>query len=155
MDYTKRTGHNPPRGLSAGWRVLTTANAAGTIGLTCLPKHGARENKFLVTHPMTDQRCLTSTIVHWSALTAGPSRSTRHTLAKFWRFGTRFWSNNKERGLSTPIPELGTNNLSFQYVKGLENNEGIPSLFIQDCLDILRGTHLPNSASDCSDQKKG
>jgi hypothetical protein len=40
--------------------VLTTANAAGTNGLTCLPKHGgAQDNKFLVTHPMTDQRCLT------------------------------------------------------------------------------------------------
>jgi hypothetical protein len=30
----------------------------GTNGLTCLPKHGgARDNKFFVTHPMTDQRC--------------------------------------------------------------------------------------------------
>jgi hypothetical protein len=28
---------------------------SGTNGLTCLPKHGgARDNKFLVTHPMTD-----------------------------------------------------------------------------------------------------
>jgi hypothetical protein len=36
--------------------VQTTANAAGTNGLTCLPKHGgARDNKFLVTRPMTDQ----------------------------------------------------------------------------------------------------
>jgi hypothetical protein len=50
------TGHN-----SAGW--LTTANAAGTNGLTCLPKHeGAPDNKFLVTRPKTDQRCLASTI---------------------------------------------------------------------------------------------
>jgi hypothetical protein len=38
---------NPPRGPSAGWWVLTTANAAGTNGLTCLPKHGgSRDNKF-------------------------------------------------------------------------------------------------------------
>jgi hypothetical protein len=56
-----RTGHNPPRGRSAG--VLTTANAAGTNGLTCRSKHGgAQDKKFLVTHPMTDQRCLTSVI---------------------------------------------------------------------------------------------
>jgi hypothetical protein len=36
--------------------VLTTANAAGkTNRFTCLPKNGgARDNKFLVTHPMTD-----------------------------------------------------------------------------------------------------
>jgi hypothetical protein len=43
---TRRTGHNPPRGPSADWWVLTTANAAGTNGLTCLPKHGgARDDK--------------------------------------------------------------------------------------------------------------
>jgi hypothetical protein len=60
---TYKKNHNPPRGPSAGWWVLTTANAAGTTGLTCLPKHGgARENKFLVTHTMTEQRCLTSAI---------------------------------------------------------------------------------------------
>jgi hypothetical protein len=34
--------------------VLTTANAAGTNGLTCLPKHGgARDDKVLVTLAMT------------------------------------------------------------------------------------------------------
>jgi hypothetical protein len=33
-------GHNPPRGPSAGWWVLMTINAAGTNGLTWLPKHG-------------------------------------------------------------------------------------------------------------------
>jgi hypothetical protein len=55
--------------------VLTTANAAGTNGLTCLPKHGARDNKILVTHPMTDQRCLTSAIARRSAL-PGPSSSS-------------------------------------------------------------------------------
>jgi hypothetical protein len=37
-----------------GWRVLTTANAAGTNGLTCLPKYGGiRDITFLVTHPIT------------------------------------------------------------------------------------------------------
>jgi hypothetical protein len=46
----RRTGHNPPRGPSAGWWVLTTANAAGTNGLACFPKHeGARDIKCLVT----------------------------------------------------------------------------------------------------------
>jgi hypothetical protein len=43
--------------------VLTIANAAGTNGLTWLPKHGgAQDIAFLVTHLMTDQRCLTSAI---------------------------------------------------------------------------------------------
>jgi hypothetical protein len=69
---TRRTGHIPPRGPCAGWWVLTTANAPGSNGLTCLPKHGGtRVNEFLVTHPMTDQRCLTSAIARRSALTAG------------------------------------------------------------------------------------
>jgi hypothetical protein len=45
--------------------VLTTANAAGTNALTCLPNHG----EILVTHSMTNlsERCLASA----SALTAG------------------------------------------------------------------------------------
>jgi hypothetical protein len=39
------------------WWVLTAANAAGIDGLTGRLKHGgARDNTFLVTHPMTDQR---------------------------------------------------------------------------------------------------
>jgi hypothetical protein len=67
----------PPREPSAGWWVLTTANAAGTNDLTCLPKHGgAQDNKFLVTHPMTDQRYLASAIARRSALTAGPPGSS-------------------------------------------------------------------------------
>jgi hypothetical protein len=46
-------------------RIVTTANTARTSSLTSLPKHGeARDNKFLVTDPMTDQRCLASTIAH-------------------------------------------------------------------------------------------
>jgi hypothetical protein len=65
-----------PRGPSADWWVLTTANAAGTNGLTCLLKHeGARDNKYLVTHPMTDQFCLTSVVARRSALTAEPLSS--------------------------------------------------------------------------------
>ncbi|RVE41620.1 hypothetical protein evm_013725 [Chilo suppressalis] len=65
MDGIGRSGHDPPRGPSADRWVLTTANAAGTDGLTYLPKHGgARDSKFLVTHPKTDhcESCLTSTI---------------------------------------------------------------------------------------------
>jgi hypothetical protein len=62
----RRTGYNPPHGPSADW-VLTTANAAGPNGLTCLPKHGGARNKFLVSHLMTDQRCLTSAIARRSA----------------------------------------------------------------------------------------
>jgi hypothetical protein len=70
-------GYSPSRGPSAGWWVLTTANAAGTNGLACLPKHGeARENKFLVTPPMTDQRRLTFAIARQSARTARPSNSS-------------------------------------------------------------------------------
>ncbi|RVE42535.1 hypothetical protein evm_012815 [Chilo suppressalis] len=64
MDGIGRLGHDPPRGPSADWRVLTTADAAGTNGLTCLPKHGeARDSKFLFTHPMIDhcESCLIST----------------------------------------------------------------------------------------------
>ncbi|RVE46685.1 hypothetical protein evm_008648 [Chilo suppressalis] len=65
MDGIGRLGHDPPRGPSADWRVLTTADAAGTNGLTCLPKHGGtRDRRYLVTHPMTDhcESCLNSTI---------------------------------------------------------------------------------------------
>jgi hypothetical protein len=61
--HIRRMGHNPPRGPSVDWWVLTTANATGTNGLTCLPMHGgARDSKILVTHPMTELRCLTSAI---------------------------------------------------------------------------------------------
>jgi hypothetical protein len=72
--HIRRPGHNPPRWPSSEWWVQTTANAAETNGLTCFPKHGrARDNKFLVTHPMTDQRCLTS----WSHGEAHSSRGHR------------------------------------------------------------------------------
>jgi hypothetical protein len=60
---TSRTGHKPPRGPSEDWWVLTITNTARTNGLTCLAKHGgARDNTFLVTHPLTDQCCLASAI---------------------------------------------------------------------------------------------
>jgi hypothetical protein len=61
---TRKMGHNPPRGPSTDWSVLTTANTAEINGLRCLRKHrGAQDNKFLVTHPMTNQCCLASAIV--------------------------------------------------------------------------------------------
>jgi hypothetical protein len=61
--HIRRTSHNPPRGSSAFFWVLMTANAAGTNGLTCLPKHRrARDDKVLVTHPTTDQRYITCAI---------------------------------------------------------------------------------------------
>jgi hypothetical protein len=61
---TRSTGHNPPRGPSADWWVLTTTNAVGTNGLKCTPKHGgAPDSKFWVTHTMTDQCCLAYAIV--------------------------------------------------------------------------------------------
>jgi hypothetical protein len=54
--------------------VLTTANVAGTNGLMCLPKHGgARDNKFLVTHPMTGlcEHCLGPAIARRAQLPRG------------------------------------------------------------------------------------
>ncbi|RVE46097.1 hypothetical protein evm_009261 [Chilo suppressalis] len=56
MDGIGRLGHDPPRGPSADWWVLTTADAAGTNGLTCLPKHGgARDSKCLSPEFDTEQ----------------------------------------------------------------------------------------------------
>ncbi|RVE48863.1 hypothetical protein evm_006513 [Chilo suppressalis] len=70
MDGIGRLGHDPPRPPSADWWVLTTADAAGTNALKCLPKHGGtlffliQDRRFLVTHPITNhcESCLTSTI---------------------------------------------------------------------------------------------
>ncbi|RVE41127.1 hypothetical protein evm_014223 [Chilo suppressalis] len=57
MDGIGRLGHDPPRGPRADWRVLTTADAAGTNGSMILPKHEVtRGRRCLVTHPMT-KRC--------------------------------------------------------------------------------------------------
>jgi hypothetical protein len=95
--HIRRAGHNPPRGPSADWWVLTTANAVRTNSLTCLPKHGgARDNKFLVTHPMADQRCLTSAIAHRSVLTAGPSSSSWDFWMSIiaWKLRTLVWLLN-------------------------------------------------------------
>ncbi|RVE42264.1 hypothetical protein evm_013072 [Chilo suppressalis] len=60
-DCLRLNVYTPEKKL-AYWRVLTTADAAGTNGLTCLPKHGGTRD--VVTHPMSDhcESCLTSTI---------------------------------------------------------------------------------------------
>jgi hypothetical protein len=60
--HIMRTGHYPPHepsGARGGrnWWVLTTTNSARTNGSTFLAKH-VGDNKFLVTHPITDQRGL-------------------------------------------------------------------------------------------------
>ncbi|RVE40526.1 hypothetical protein evm_014824 [Chilo suppressalis] len=84
MNGIGKLGHDPPRGPSPDWRVLTTADAAGTNGLTCLPKHGgSRDRRFLVTHPMTDlcESCLTSTIAAERANLLR-HRTPRNALAK-------------------------------------------------------------------------
>ncbi|RVE49088.1 hypothetical protein evm_006209 [Chilo suppressalis] len=44
MDRIGRLGHNPPRGPSMDWWVLTTAEETGTNGLTCLLKLRASES---------------------------------------------------------------------------------------------------------------
>jgi hypothetical protein len=60
---------------------------AGTNRLMCLPKHGgARRNKFLVTHPMTDQRCLTSAIARRAHCPRG--RRAPHIIELKIRFFT-------------------------------------------------------------------
>jgi hypothetical protein len=61
--------------------MLTSANAAGTNSLTCLPKHGgARDNKFWT--PINDWRLRSLhsfRVQTLSALTARPSSPSRYT----------------------------------------------------------------------------
>ncbi|RVE43924.1 hypothetical protein evm_011435 [Chilo suppressalis] len=54
-DGIGRLGHDPPRGPSADWRVLTTADAPLTNGLTCLPKHGGTRDRRFFGHPSNDR----------------------------------------------------------------------------------------------------
>jgi hypothetical protein len=60
--------------------VLTTTNAAGTNGLTCLPKHGgARNSKFLSPTSLNfSERTL-------NALTSGLSSFLKPTLIKYYK----------------------------------------------------------------------
>jgi hypothetical protein len=48
---------------------MAITHHAGTVRVG--GQRGARDNTFLVTHPMTDQRCLTSVITRRSVLTGG------------------------------------------------------------------------------------
>jgi hypothetical protein len=73
----KENGHNPPRGPSADWRLVTTANAVGTNSLTCVPKHSLRLKIF--GYPSDERRLQTLLNFHvptTSALTAGSSSSS-------------------------------------------------------------------------------
>ncbi|RVE40569.1 hypothetical protein evm_014780, partial [Chilo suppressalis] len=65
MNGIGRLDHAPPRGPSADWRVLTTADAAGTNGLTCLPKHGGtRDRRFLdLSQLVMERTCVMSSIL--------------------------------------------------------------------------------------------
>ncbi|RVE43636.1 hypothetical protein evm_011720 [Chilo suppressalis] len=59
------THHAGPGTRPIRWRVLTTADAAGTNGLTCLSKHGRTRDNVLVTHPMTGHcERLTATLLN-------------------------------------------------------------------------------------------
>jgi hypothetical protein len=70
--HIRRTGHNPPSGPSAN-----DCKCSRNQRLNMLSKHGgARDNKFLVIHPKTHQRCLTSAIARQSALNVGPSSAS-------------------------------------------------------------------------------
>jgi hypothetical protein len=53
LDYTLWTLYSSYfKGIGCNFELLVCS-------VTCLPKHGgARDNKFLVSRPMTDQRCL-------------------------------------------------------------------------------------------------
>ncbi|RVE42914.1 hypothetical protein evm_012442 [Chilo suppressalis] len=85
MDGIGRLGHDTPRGPSVDWWVLTTANAAGTNGLTCLPKHGgARDSKFLVTHPMTDhcESLLSGTPIYLDTVYLNPPQRIWNVLVQ-------------------------------------------------------------------------
>jgi hypothetical protein len=79
MDYIRRKGHNPPRGPSVGWWVLTTANAAGTNSLTRLQTPGgARGNTFLnriyLVNLKTNPRLPNRTGLAWWVMARSPCR---------------------------------------------------------------------------------
>jgi hypothetical protein len=88
--------------------MLTTVIAAGT-SLTCLPKPGgARDNTFLVTHPMTDQHYLTSTIARRSALTTGPChRNIYYLFVSFYSLFSFIKSNWYSRCIKQRYPTYG------------------------------------------------
>ncbi|RVE43094.1 hypothetical protein evm_012268 [Chilo suppressalis] len=73
MDGIGRLGRDPPRGPSADWRVLTTADAAGTDGLMCLPKHGGTRIRqcFIIISLL-----MSPLLGHWWVLTTANAAGT-------------------------------------------------------------------------------
>jgi hypothetical protein len=116
LDYAEgERAINPPRG--------PTANAAGTNDLTCLPKHGTRDDKLLITHPMTDQCYLTSAIARRSALTAGlsssSSSSSNISLVIYYlhTYHSRFISERVAEASQIFLRTIYQNNLAEEYCR--------------------------------------
>jgi hypothetical protein len=59
--HVRRTNHNPPRAPSVVTSTLVETGV-GANDCRCSRDQSAFRNKFFVTHPMTDQCCLTSAI---------------------------------------------------------------------------------------------
>ncbi|RVE45571.1 hypothetical protein evm_009768 [Chilo suppressalis] len=110
MDGIGRQGRDPPRGRSAHWWVLTTADAAGTNGLTCISNYGgAQDNKFLVAHPMTDhcesnESLFTQHYKSDDSASIGPVfkevSTTQQTIAKMEAHGALNTNIDKSKDLS-------------------------------------------------------
>jgi hypothetical protein len=84
--HIRRTGHNQPHGPSAGWWVLTTANAIGTNGLTCLTKQrGAREKKI--------GTGTNGALSHWSLLDLQSLAPQIRTAPACWLWSILFMCN--------------------------------------------------------------
>jgi hypothetical protein len=114
----------------------------------CLLKHGgARDSKFMVTHPMADQSCLTSAITRRSALTAEPSSSSSlqlHWLSFFWRRGIHLPAEpiigSKVVGVCGAPPEPGN---------ATGNTPGNSSRRVQITVEaIMSGHHLHEATGE-------
>jgi hypothetical protein len=91
--HIRRTGHSPPRGPSAGWWVLTTANAAGTNSLTCLPKHGGGQDNNFFGHPSNHWPILLNFRDRTRGHRALPHTTSHNTRRKVTRLNTNFQYN--------------------------------------------------------------
>ncbi|RVE43368.1 hypothetical protein evm_011985 [Chilo suppressalis] len=111
MDGIGRLGHDPPRGPSADWRVLTTADAAGTNGLTCLPKHGGTRDR-IFGHPSNDRplrKWLSNSYLNRTIAASPPAVDNRLRL-RFHQRCARMHSEGcvcKEPIESLHLPRLG------------------------------------------------
>ncbi|RVE41224.1 hypothetical protein evm_014127 [Chilo suppressalis] len=161
MDSIGRLGHDPPHGLSADWRVLTTADAAGTNSLTCLSKHGGtRDRRFSVTHPMIDhcECCLTSTIAAKCAIellnnckSVAIKRQSRWYLldTAFARYAQLYRSSHScagARSVSSLLPSV---------VRGIQREVSITALLITSKVARstgYRGSNIiKNAFQNCQD----